>query len=232
MKVSDTQLSAFLDNQLPAMEMEAVRREIAAHPELADRLAVLSMVDAQVSTFARQIDAKALSEGLQKTAFSASEKSSTHPFNRWPWLKAGSGPVALAASVMLIFGIGMGQWFQGNPTDQTSGQWGAIQAALHVLPSGETAQVNGSTLQAYFSFTGTDGQLCRAYQVRDTRARDEVACLADGHWQAVASVYQTVAGQTEYSAASASVVLDSVLNQLGASAPLTLDEERALLARD
>ncbi|RUO36613.1 anti-sigma factor family protein [Aliidiomarina sanyensis] len=232
MKLTDTQLSAFLDNQLPSSEMDAIREALAIHPELADRLAALSQVDAQVSAFAQQIDGKPISAGLQRAAFSAPAPESTSVFTRWPWLSQRSGPVALAASVMLMFGIGLGQWMQTAPPAQENEQWAAIEAVLHSLPSGEATEVQGVTVQTYFSFTGADGQLCRAYQVRDTRARDEVACLADGHWQAVASVYQTVAGQTEYSAASASVVLDSVLNQLGASAPLTLEEERAVLARD
>ena len=45
MKIDDQTLSAFLDNELPANEMEAIRNAIAEDEQLALRLAELSEVD-------------------------------------------------------------------------------------------------------------------------------------------------------------------------------------------
>ena len=48
MKMTDETLSAFLDNELTDAEMEAVRDQIEKDPTLADRLAEMASVDAEL----------------------------------------------------------------------------------------------------------------------------------------------------------------------------------------
>ena len=54
MKISDQQLSAFIDNELSASEADAVRSAIAKDESLCDRLAALSMVDHYVKQAAEE----------------------------------------------------------------------------------------------------------------------------------------------------------------------------------
>ena len=54
MKISDEQLSAFLDNELDDEQMALVRDAIAADETLCDRMATLSMVDHVVKRAAEQ----------------------------------------------------------------------------------------------------------------------------------------------------------------------------------
>jgi anti-sigma factor RsiW len=65
-EVSDEQLSAFLDAELPAAEMEAVREQISRDENLANRLAELAMVDTQVASHYRRIDEQPMPEAITR----------------------------------------------------------------------------------------------------------------------------------------------------------------------
>jgi anti-sigma factor RsiW len=56
MKMTDETLSAFLDNELTDAEMEAVRDQIEKDPTLADRLAEMASVDAELQAHYGSID--------------------------------------------------------------------------------------------------------------------------------------------------------------------------------
>ncbi|MDP5039797.1 MAG: hypothetical protein NWQ26_02875, partial [Paraglaciecola sp.] len=56
MIISDQQLSAFLDSELPEDEMQLIREQLLIDDELATRLADLAQVDEWVSAHACEID--------------------------------------------------------------------------------------------------------------------------------------------------------------------------------
>lgn len=232
MNISDAKLSAFLDQELPHTELEAIRDAIAQQPELADRLAMLSQVDAAVHDFATRIDSEPMSTQLQRQVFGKAENVVTLSF----WQRKRQ-QFALAASITLLVGLGAFQWWPVDSEPQ-GGQWVAmtpsLSSGLSSLPSGETRLINATeALQPQFSFTAGDGRLCRSYELvsagESAQIRSEIACHQQGQWQIIASIARTGSHNEEYRPASAHQYLNDVLAELDAGPSLSLTDEQQLL---
>lgn len=235
MNISDAKLSAFLDQELPHTELEAIRDAIAQQPELADRLAMLSQVDAAVHDFATRIDSEPMSTQLQRQVFGKAENVVTLSF----WQRKRQ-QFALAASITLLVGLGAFQWWPVD-SELQGGQWVAmtpsLSSGLSSLPSGETRLINATeVLQPQFSFTAGDGRLCRSYELvsagESAQIRNEIACHQQGQWQIIASIARTGSHKAEYRPASAHQYLNDVLAELDAGPSLSLAEELQLLTND
>lgn len=83
MNLTDEKLSAFIDNELPADEMDAIRDQIVTDDSLVDRIAQLSFVDHAVSTTLHAIDDKPLPDSVSQlfeTEQSSASTSNVVPF--------------------------------------------------------------------------------------------------------------------------------------------------------
>ena len=241
MYYSDEELSAFLDQELPAEKMHAIRESIVNDDSLADRLAILSQVDTSVCEFIHHIDRVPAPQALLEKVTApfaqpeaqAADAAANNVVAFGLWRKTENfmrDHIAMAASVALIVGVAAGSMLLANPMRSENSQWAEINQALNSLPSGEyTVLASGDELHAQFSFTTATNELCRSYLVSNQRVRQEVACRAENAWQVIASAYQASPELGEYGVASASPVVDAVLLQLGAGATLSLAEENALL---
>lgn len=234
MKISDAKLSAFLDQELSAVELAAIRDEIAENPELADRLAMLSQVDADVQKFARQIDSQQLAPELQGLLFANHERSNrgNNVVSLSFWQRTRQH-FAVAASVTILLALGVFQ-FWPEQTDSAATQWTQVSDGLDSLPSGEILDLaSGAILRPQFSFVAGDNRVCRSYEVEQVQparqVRQEIACRQQTGWQVIASVTLTTQSGEEYRTASAARVLDDVLRELGAGPSLSLEEERIRL---
>ena len=206
MRVPDDTLSAFLDAELSAAEMDAVRDALVTDETLAERLAELALVDQLVADTYGRIDGLPLPPAVER------QVSTSAPPRRTPQLeeagsigrpaeegdnvirlrprprkRQSSTPLwskSLAAGVVLALGLGV--VFKLIPS--TSGSWAAIAAVLDTAPSGEERSIAGDgAIKPRISFVNGEGHYCRLYQHRldSSRVRDAVACHRDGQWQQV-----------------------------------------------
>lgn len=229
--LSDDTLSAFLDHELPAHEMDAVRDALVEDPVLTDRLAQLTLVDEQVKQYAATIDKHPVPEATLKLL--STYQANSH--QRW-WQNAsqrvfaGSGQrFALAASLCLVFGSVAGYLIA--PTHQSTDSWTLVAEQLGSAPSGQTIELaDGQRFTGQFSFHATAGELCRVYQLESAQSMESIACWqAQAGWQNILTTYPASAAAQEYSLASGSLLMQQQVAALQATPPLNLAQEGAAL---
>jgi len=221
--ISDEQLSAFLDAELPDAEMEMIREQLIEDEDLANRMADLAMVDQVVAMSYATIDAhpipaaitQLLAEDVPNSQTQTETKSAT--IIAFPFLKKIQQRLqehaAIAASVALVIGFGISQSLHTNSPDN----WQAVAAILDSTPSGvEQVASNGVNVKPRLSFTDKDGNYCRQFVQSDSKSTSEnIACRKANQWQLAASVYMDKAQQAgSYQTASGGSLLDATLEQM------------------
>ena len=150
-------------------------------------------------------------------------------------------PVAIAASLALVIGLGVGSQFgsqQGRviaalgdaPLD------GPLHAALEGLPGGAMSEAG---VQPMLSFWDGAGRICREFEVAGELPSElefGIACRTDvGRWHVgiVVAAPETEPGSEGYAPASGpgSNALDAMLDALEAGPALKPDDEAVLLDR-
>ena len=118
MKISDEQLSAFLDAELPEDEMEMIRQGISEDESLANRLAELAMVDEQVARHYARIDEHPMPAAVSRLLDEDSKPATNViAFPARKKLPGFQRYAAVAACAAVLMGIGVVQWL---PTDQAA----------------------------------------------------------------------------------------------------------------
>jgi negative regulator of sigma E activity len=240
MKINDETLSAFLDGELPAADMEQVRAQLAEDPTLADRLAELSAVDELVSQHAHAIDERPLPQGLQQLLEDDDVKPQSADVITFPlWRRARQAlnpQTGIAAAVALVFGFGLAQ-ITDNFGSQQVDAFQPIAQHLETLPSGTSqALPDGRQITPRITFVNREGQYCRQYRVTGAGERSEnIACRtqqAGNGWEQLASVRQPSAEPGTYQTASGGSLLDSTLDQMMAGGIIEPSQEKQLIERD
>ena len=228
MKISDQQLSAFIDNELSASEADAVRSAIAEDETLCDRLAALSMVDHYVKQAAEEATRQPIPERITALFEAPAEQSSNVvelPARTRPQ-RLFSG-LALAASVALIALVGVNVAPPG--VSNANDQWAAVSDVLDTQLSGEAYQVGGQVVRPQLAFYNQQGQLCRQLE-REIAGTQEalIACKVSDQWQIKAKqlIQADSTGGGEYQTASAAKPLTSKLDELIEGAPLNRKQEQ------
>lgn len=234
MNLSDETLSAFLDNELTEAEMEAVRDQLLVDPALAERLAELASVDAQLQAHYGLIDKRPMPDSVTQmleaghSRASAPERENVIAFPWWRRLRGHTGKAVAAA---VIAGVAMTQWLN-LPSDRQNAS-PAVAEVLESQPSGEVYEVNGNTmLTPRLTFRNQAGEWCRQFRMdTENSASEQIACRTDGGaWQQVAREdAEPLPEADSYQTASGGKVLDQSLDQMMAESPLGPDEERTLL---
>ena len=238
MKITDEQLSAFLDNELDELQMSLVRDAIAQDDTLCDRLAALSMVDHVVKTAAEQATnspvpahIEALCDAEQESNVVSFVEHKTQNANQKKaiqgsnvrWLRG----MAMAASVALVGLLGWQQLMDGQLSGNS--EWQQIAAVLDSQTSGQAYQAGAQTVMPQLSFLNKDGALCRQFTVTGTERHDAmIACKQEGSWQQRAAVaLDKPSGQPgEYQTATSVTALDNVLDEIMQGAPLNREQEQ------
>lgn len=195
MKISDEQLSAFLDQELTGPEMDAIREAIRFDASLADRLALLASADAMLRRHASAIDATPMPEAVlqllqpasaaereEHAPAAADSNSSSNRADRshsnkvvqlshWQKLRRQSTRFvrehgALAAAVTLMIGFGAGFWSNGAPTPRGS----APQLAATTV-STEIAELLEQTLSGETVELANNTQLQSRFSFVDPQSR-------------------------------------------------------------
>ncbi|MDX5329287.1 MAG: hypothetical protein LPK06_10945 [Marinobacter sp.] len=227
MNITDEVLSAFLDNELSEPEMNAVRDQIALDPALADRLAELASVDAELQRHYGAIDQQPMPDGVTRLLAQAAPENRPDNVVAFPWwrrLKEHSGKAVAAA---VVAGFAMTQWLGSPAVDDPA--WPSIAQALEQQPSGQAYEVGSdTTVMPRLTFRSQAGDWCRQFRVNTaTRALEQIACRDGmGDWNIVAEAEVPLTPESSgYQTASGGQVMDDELDRLMAGQPLARDEE-------
>ncbi|GGY83279.1 hypothetical protein GCM10011613_30200 [Cellvibrio zantedeschiae] len=211
--ISDEQLSAFLDAELPEAEMELIREQLIEDENLANRLADLAIVDQVVAASYASIDTRPLPKAV--TQLLAEEKT-TAKIIAFPVLKKFQENIqrniAIAASFAFVVAFGITQL----PT-QGSGEWQSIANILEHNASGvEQLSSEGIYIKPRLTFINKAGDYCRQFAMTDKESASEnIACRTKGSWKLSESVaVEKIQNSGEYQTASGGSVLDEKIEQM------------------
>lgn len=215
MNLTDEQLSAFLDAELPEAEMELIREQLIEDETLANRLADLAMVDELVAKAYSTIDAQPMPAAI--TALLT--KPAPNNLVQFPlWKRVGRSlqqHAAIAAGVMLLVGFGTAQLL----APQHDSHWQSVAQVLETQPSGIEQVSKGMHIKPRATFTDKSGHYCRQFELSDNKgASENIACRRQGEWQLTASVaLEKIAETGTYQTASGNSSLDDALENMAAS---------------
>ncbi|AWB68267.1 hypothetical protein C2869_18425 [Saccharobesus litoralis] len=229
-EINDEVLSAFLDAELPEEQMQQVRDRLAEDDELAMRLADLSMVDELIVEQYNKINQRPLSSGVQALLDQAEtnqqEQSSNNVVQLSLWQKAQrqlKQPMAIAASVALVAGIGLANVMMPAQTSQ----WAQVEQLLHKQLSGEQVALNnGDSFVAKLSFINHQGDYCRQYDLQTQVLEQHIACHINQKWQLMSSAYQTQQAGQVYQTATSSNVIRQQIEQMASGEFLDKQDEK------
>lgn len=206
MTYRDETLSAFIDGELPEGDADALRIDMAKDPALKERVDQLRRANDAVKLAYSGIENEPLPDAVLDLFNKASADIAPFPGGlgeeEAPKVHAGvlqrfastQWPTALAASLALVVGFGVGQ-IGGEP--QRPG--GALQVAgvvaegspvFNILETGASAQTHlagangGVNVEPVLSMQRADGVFCREYFISDETSRfHNVACKEDSQWE-------------------------------------------------
>jgi len=229
--ISDEQLSAFLDAELPEAEMEIIREQLLDDENLANRLAELAMVDEVIAATYSAIDAHPIPDKINKLL--AQEQSEAAKIIAFPQLKKIQHKlqknIAIAASIVLIAGFGLSQSFHKD-----NDNWQAVAQVLEQTGSGvERLAANGAQVKPRLTFINKTGDYCRQFYLQEKKSASEnIACRKNNAWTLVESVAVKNIAQAEiYQTASGGSVLDEKLEQMTSSDFFDAEMESVAIAQ-
>ncbi|MFO7527343.1 MAG: hypothetical protein R6W86_00855 [Marinobacter sp.] len=234
MNITDETLSAFLDHELPEAEMQAVRDQLAADPALADRLAELASVDAELQARYGAIDDRPMPESVtRRLADGPSGGAGGEPGKviAFPWWRRVREHTGKAVAAAVIAGFALAQWLALPDSGEEAGR-AVVAQALETRASGEPHAIDDTTVTPRLTFRNQAGDWCRQYLVQlSDRASEQIACRTGaGDWEQVAKVdVELSAAPGTYQTASGGSVLDETLDQIMEGPPIGPEAERSLL---
>ena len=249
MNISDEQLSAFLDAELPEADMEAIREQIILDENLANRLAELAMVDEVVAAAYKKIDSrpvplsvstllsydtKVVDEKLSLEENSYKEKTLTAKIIAFPLMQSFQNAlqkhVAIAASVIMVLGLGAIQLLHES---NTNGNWQEISKMLETAPSGVEITTHGLEIKPRLTFANKQGDYCRQFIMVDKKSTTEnIACRKQGQWTLAVSVKLDKAqGANTYQTASGGSLLDAAIDDMVAGDFFDAQAEAAIIQK-
>lgn len=217
MNISDEQLSAFLDAELPEADMEMIREQLVEDEELANRLADLAVVDEIVATAYAHIDSRPLPDSVTNLLVeNTPERAQVIQF---PLLKKMQKNIqtyiAVAASLTLVIGFGISQMVTNENTE-----WESIAQVLEHTASGiEVASTTNTHIKARATFIDKDGNFCRQFSIQNKKgASENIACRQDDRWQLTASADVAKTEQSNnYQTATGGSTLDEKIEDIAKS---------------
>lgn len=240
-RFSDEELMAFADGELDPEKQAAVEQAIETDEDVAARVATFMesgalardslqplLEEAVPASLAAKVDAM-VDPQSNVTAFPGPARVAPQARQRWA--------LPLAASIALVAGA-IGGYLVGSPSQTAPGglqmadlaQPGIVSALNSVASGAESDLADGDRFRAIASYRGTDGALCREFEVdhTDNTTVVGVACRPGDRWELQFTV---VAGQNTsgYAPASSLEALDAYLTAVGAGQPLSAEDEAGLL---
>ncbi|MEL7013933.1 MAG: anti-sigma factor [Pseudomonadota bacterium] len=241
----DETLMAYADGELDTETAARLETALREDTGLAERLAIFSGTRdalAEAAAVARKTSVPdTLTERVQETVRAARESAANDTVvslaNRRPTARL-FHPVALAAgfaTLGLVTGLVLSPSTPGPGNAElqfTVLEGAAVPDALDRVQSGERTAITGGEIEIIASFLSQDGALCREFELdrSDAMTVVAVACRTGTDWAPRFAVVAAAADDTTFAPASSMEALDAYLTAIGASAPMTLEEERQRLA--
>jgi anti-sigma-K factor RskA len=234
----DETLMAFADGELEEAQSLALEEALAHDEALAQRLAVFLDSRRLVGDTLKPLIDEPVPEALRASVHRMVEeaKRQTPPQDSivsfrpkrqpttWRWLM----PMAasLVAVVAGVIGFSLGRMAPSTP-----GVGVEIAAALDREASGRdvTLAAPSTVLRVVASFRDERGELCREYELKQPESSTlTIACRQNGAWATRLAL--TTPRADGYVPASSQETIDAYLSSIEAGAPLSPEEERAILA--
>lgn len=228
MQVTDEELSAFLDGELPAEASKRVAAALDEDETLRRRLQRLAFADrALASAYAAIGDSKMPAWVTALIAGDGPRPEQPDPPSRL------AAPIA--AGVALIVGAAFG-WLIAAPKGVSDAALAgivspasALNEALETSPSGaEVAIFRGKKAELILTFRSGDGAWCREFTVTTPKdAAHAVACRNNGKWRVEFAASAPTSDQLD--APSEVAAFDGALQTLRPGPALSPPEEEAML---
>jgi hypothetical protein len=212
MNITDEQLSAFLDAELPDTEMELIREQLIEDENLANRLAELAIVDELVVKAYSTIDTQALPPSITQLLSKETRRTETLQnakiieFPLWKKIRSNFAQyTSIAASVVLVIGFGVMQM-------NTSTDWQNVAQVLETQASGVEKIIDDTHIKPRLTFTDKNGHYCRQFDLNHIEAASaNIACRENNEWKLMASIKLD---KTQESSSYQTATGDSALNEL------------------
>ncbi|MBC8050901.1 MAG: hypothetical protein H7X92_12270 [Chitinophagales bacterium] len=248
---------AYADNALNADEMAKIEAFLATDAAARDMVDMFRRTrDLSAMAFAEPVTAPS-PQRLVDTVLNSTPRTpvnrqrSAHLAFQSGWRVA--APMAFAASVAFVIGLGAGIFSTSDPQDRTpavlaTGKLEASSSLVELLeksPSGASVKLSRhsktrAAVQA--TFFDQNKRACRDIEVFATPGQEQpnaagIACReSDGSWSVEGAVRvgssETAGSQYSPAGSQDNRALDSVLTAIGAGAAIPPDEESALIARE
>jgi hypothetical protein len=237
---TDEQLSAFLDGELPAADMDMLSRDIERDSQLAARMERLGAANTAYVDAVGQIDHTRMGAAT-KTAIETPPAARVIAFRPRGLAAFLVEHRAIAASLLCAAAVWsvMSTASTGSPSNPFApGPDGVIMAnsPLHQLlesaSTGQASTIDGATAAPRLTFAADDGSFCRQFDVvTDDGASAAIACREESGWRTHVVAYGLSRPTGEFQTASAarSPALESFLDAHASGAPMNAEEEARLL---
>ncbi len=251
---TDEMLMALADGALSTEEAANLQRQVDIDPELQARVDMYRQTRQAVANALKPIAAEPVPAELEaairamiaKSASDTGTDASTadnvvafkpkaqvpKEHNSWRFRMAAS----VAAAVAGVFGYMLGM--QSSP-QSSSGYLAAVGSPvaeelvsiLSTSASGSETRIGESGVKVVATIKTQDGTVCREFEIATAASGQTtvgVACRDKANWRLDVAV-AAAAADSGYAPASSFAVLDSYLSAVGASEPLSVDDEKAAL---
>lgn len=217
MNITDQQLSAYLDGELPDDQLAQVEQALVNQPELAQRLQQLAQVSPAVNQTYARIDQQPMPQTIMDMLKPIAEPTATATrttatlADRWQTFLQSLRPLMPAAGLTAALALGLligsqtSFFSPSKPTMDSSLSASIIQpgdALFDVLEntSSATTQQLSDDLEAMpvLTFQTTTGQFCREFRTQtNTSETHAVACRETDAWHLQVVSYNAATGANE-----------------------------------
>lgn len=236
-RFSDEELMAFADGEADAALSDDIRKAAAKDPKLAKRIDLFKGTAAMAKDAFGDVGKWQPPQELVDKI-----KSATTPADNIVAFKPRAAnnnrpsffvPSAVAASVALAAGIGIGVFLGGPSADQPTSTIALgpvtnteVAAALASLKSGEERGLEIGRVQMIATFTDGANRLCREFELDSVSKQTfvTVSCQTGKTWDVVFTA-AAPAAQDGYAPAGSRDAVDAYLQSIGASETLSLEQE-------
>ncbi|MCL6654795.1 hypothetical protein A6R70_21150 [Agrobacterium rubi] len=238
----DEILMAFADGELDEERSLALERALEQDDALAERLADFLDSRALVSDALKPLINEPIPEALAAKVAEIAQASTLKtaeppevlaftPKKITPTRNVSSWVLPLAASLIAVIS-GIAGFSIGQIGSENTGFDQSIASALDRETSGQDITLAGSrkVLNIIATFRDESGAVCREYEVKDAATNTlSISCQENGGWATrLALTLPTTEG---YAPASSHETVSAYLTSINAGAPLSKEEEPAVLKR-
>ncbi len=237
-RISDTQLSAYLDGELDQDQEAAIAAALERDSGLRARLASFARLDEAARAAFQLPEAPREDPIAARILAHRAAAARTQPQAPTFWPRAFSREIAFTALAAGLCGLAIGF---GGAIQRESRDWadavssparGALAQFLDTAPSGANAPLDGDAQATLIlSFRAEDGRFCRQIEIEaDAQIIGALACRENESWRMVSIDAQPAMEDGAFIAASGGGAIEAAIDARGGHSALDPAEENALIA--